>query len=291
MNTSVKIRKRKEHGLIEIDEGDGWEVYTRIWMGLVPPHGNEPGYACVVGEVYDDDPRQKPRPKIVLDEAQALNPEDWDSDIVRQYQDVFYTEIDGQNIAKSSNPTMHDLRVASVSLKDLYQVDMGITLPNQPPFTQFLRSTEGLCMYDNDIDSVTYKSWFPTYKTSALTLAIMDTPPMGDDEEYGRQLVETLLARNELQINEHCKLFQNSHLSHPVRAVGLICSAMQVWDYTFLIREMEEGDGYEDLLDEEDAEAIKEELGQEDAVRMWQAGLNPGLTAEEKQSFEKSFWS
>ena len=35
MNTSVKVRKRKDHGLVEIDEGNGWNVYTRVWMGII----------------------------------------------------------------------------------------------------------------------------------------------------------------------------------------------------------------------------------------------------------------
>ena len=291
MNTSVKVRKRKDHGLVEIDEGNGWNVYTRVWMGIIPPKGNEAGYACVVGEVYDNDPRQKPRPKIVLDEAQALDPEDWDKDVVGRFKVLFYTEIDGVDITKVTNPTMHDLRIASVSLKDLYQVDMGITVPNQPPFMQFLRSTEGLCVYDSNIDPVDYKSWFPTYKSNDLTLALMDTPPMGDDEEYGKQLVETLLARNELQINDHCKLFHNSHLAHPVRAVALICAAMQVWDYTFIVRDIEESDGYEEMLDADDEEQIKAELAAEDSVRLWQAGMDTGLSDEEKKVIENSIFN
>lgn len=291
LNANVKVRKRVDPSFIEIYEGDEWQVFTRVWMGIVPPHGTEAGYACVVGEVYDDDPRQKPRPKILLDEGQALHPDDWDGEIVEYYEDLFYTEIDGENIAKHTNPTLHDLRMVSVALKDLYQVDMGWTLPAHPPFTQFLRSTEGLCLYDSDIDPETYKQWFPTYRSSDNVLSIMDEPPMGDDQEYGKQLVETLLARNELQVNEHCKLFQNSHLSHPVRAVGLVCAAMQVWDWTFAIRDIEEGDGYEDIIDADMEEEAKAQLNAEDAVRLWQAGINTGLSDEEAQAIENSIFS
>ncbi len=89
MNINVKVEKWREPALVEIDEGEGPILYTRVWMGMVPPKGLEPGYACVVGEVYDDDPRQKPRPKILLDEAQALNPDDWSKDVVESYHDSF----------------------------------------------------------------------------------------------------------------------------------------------------------------------------------------------------------
>ena len=156
MNPNVTVRKRKDPGLVEIDEGDGAVLYTRVWIGMVPPKGLEPGYACVVGEVFDDDPRQKPRPKILLDEAQALSPDDWDKDTVDRYRDLFYTDIEGPDgvveATKASNPTLHDLRIAAVALKDLYKGEMGITLPHHPPFTAFLRATEGLCLYDDQVD-------------------------------------------------------------------------------------------------------------------------------------------
>ncbi len=295
MNINVKVEKWREPALVEIDEGEGPILYTRVWMGMVPPKGLEPGYACVVGEVYDDDPRQKPRPKILLDEAQALNPDDWSKDVVESYHDSFFTDIEGDNgiisASKSSNPTMHDLRIAAVALKDIYKIEMGITLPHHPPFTAFLRATEGLCLYDDGIDPEQYKQWFPTFRSIDDRMAIMDEVPMGDDEEYGRQLVETLLARNELSINDHCKLFQNSHLAHPVRAVGLVCSAMQVWDWSFMIRDVEMGDGYDERIADEDLEEAKAELDAEDAVRLWQAGMNTGFSDQEKKQLEKSLYA
>jgi len=293
MNVNVTVSALANDELIEIDEGDGPVVYTRVWMGLVPPKGLEPGYACVVGEVYDDDPRQKPRPKILLDEAQALSPDDWPSETVEKYHDLFYTDIEGSDpgcvmeAAKASNPTLHDLRIAAVSLKDIYMVRQGITLPHHIPFTAFLRATEGLCLYDEHIDPEQYKDWFPTFRSFSRSMPIIDEVPMGDDEEYGRQLVETLLGRNELHVNEHCKLFQNSHLAHPVRAVGLVCSAMQVWDYSFKIRDVQINDGYEDIVDEEDVEELKAELNKEDAVRLWQAGMSSGLSKAEVNWMEE----
>ena len=295
MNPNVTVRKRKDPGLVEIDEGDGAVLYTRVWIGLVPPKGLEPGYACVVGEVFDDDPRQKPRPKILLDEAQALSPDDWDKDTVDKYRDLFYTDIEGPDgvveATKASNPTLHDLRIAAVALKDLYKVEMGITLPHHPPFTAFLRATEGLCLYDDQVDPEQYQQWFPTFQSIDYRMAIMDEVPMGDDEEYGRQLVETLLGRNELHVNEHCKLFQNSHLAHPVRAVGLVCSAMQVWDWSYMVRDVQMGDGYDEILADEDLEQAKAELNAEDAVRMWQAGLNPGFSDAERKLLDQSLFA
>lgn len=294
MNTNVTVKKRKDPGLVEIDEGDGNPVlYTRVWMGIVPPKGLEAGYCAVVGELFDDDPRQKPRPKILLDEGQALNPENFSEEIVGKYRDLFYTDIgdplEGDGVissTKASNPTLHDLRGAAVALKDLYRVEMGIALPSEPPFTAFLRATEGLCIYDDAIDPEQYKSWFPTFSSIDNRMAIMDEVPMGEDEEYGRQLVETLLARNELHVNDHCKLFQNSHLAHPIRAVGLVCAAMQVWDWSFMVRDVQVSDGYDEIVDEKELEDARVETAADDAVRMWQAGLNPGFSQVEQKYIE-----
>lgn len=262
-------------------------------MGIVPPKGLEAGYCAVVGELFDDDPRQKPRPKILLDEGQALNPENFSEEIVGKYRDLFYTDIgdplEGDGVissTKASNPTLHDLRGAAVALKDLYRVEMGIALPSEPPFTAFLRATEGLCIYDDAIDPEQYKSWFPTFSSIDYRMAIMDEVPMGEDEEYGRQLVETLLARNELHVNDHCKLFQNSHLAHPIRAVGLVCAAMQVWDWSFMVRDVQVSDGYDEIVDEKELEDARVETAADDAVRMWQAGLNPGFSQVEQKYIE-----
>tara|TARA_R110002110_G_scaffold27028_3_gene98830 strand:+ start:450 stop:1352 length:903 start_codon:yes stop_codon:yes gene_type:complete len=291
MNINVKVKRRKDPGLVEIDEGDGNPVlYTRVWMGIVPPKGLEAGYCAVVGELFDDDPRQKPRPKILLDEGQSLNPKDFPNETVERYRDLFYTDIgdpleddDFISATKASNPTLHDLRGAAVALKDLYRVEMGIALPSEPPFTAFLRATEGLCIYDDAIDPAQYQSWFPTFTSIDHRMAIMDEVPMGEDEEYGRQLVETLLARNELHVNDHCKLFQNSHLAHPVRAVGLVCAAMQVWDWSYMVRDVQVSDGYEEIVSDEEIEEARAETAEEDAVRMWQAGLNPGFSEMEQK--------
>lgn len=287
MNTNIKVRLTKDPDLFEVRDYEGGpaEYYTRVWMAVVPPVADEPGYVGVLGELYDNDKRQKARPKVLLDEGQALDPKDFDAGVVDAYRDSFFVDLEDKegsviSVAKRDNPTLDDLRMACIALKDLYLLgadDGALCLapPNNNPFLGYMRGTEGLTLYSPDVGEHQYKEWFPTFTSTGWTLSITDEIPMGDDEEYGKQLIESLLARDELRINEHCNLFQNSRLKHPVRAVGLMCAAMQVWDYSFRIREIQETDGYESLGEAEDREdQMREEVSEEMATIFWQAGVN-----------------
>ena len=73
--------------------------------------------------------------------------------------------------------------------------------------------------------------------------------------------------------------------------MALICAAMQVWDYTFMVTDIEKSDGYEEMLDADDIEEAKAELAAEDAVRLWQAGMDTGLSDEEQKAIEKSIFN
>ena len=44
---------------------------------------------------------------------------------------------------------------------------------------------------------------------------------------------------------------------------------MQVWDWSYMVRDVQMGDGYEEILADEDLEEAKAQLNAEDAVRMW----------------------
>ena len=96
----------------------------------------------------------------------------------------------------------------------------------------------------------------------------MDNPPMAQDEDVNKQLVEDLLARDELQINSTCQHFQNAALTNPVRAVGLLCAVFQSHDYHFFdARFREESDGYEAI---EDIDARNRQVpGHETRYRLW----------------------
>ena len=261
MNSRAHIRSRKDTGLIEVYDYEGASEclsMTRVLMALVPPadDGSEAGYACVVGELWDDDPRQKPRAKLLIDEGQALVPEDWEK--AAAFDSVFWSEVQTdegtKKIRNCDRPTLTDLRHVAIALKDLYHIETAYIPPtggnpeNPDPFHGYLLQTNGLAYYADDFDEYSYREWFPAYRHREARMGIMDNPPMAKDEDVNKQLVEDLLARDELQINSTCKHFQNAALVNPVRAVGLLCAVFQSHDYHFFeARFLEESDGYETI--------------------------------------------
>ena len=66
---------------------------------------------------------------------------------------------------------------------------------------------------------------------------------------------------------------------------------MQVWDWSYMVRDLQMGDGYEEILADEDLEEAKAQLNAEDAVRMWQAGLNPGFSDAERKLLDQSLFA
>ncbi len=282
MNTNVVVRHLADPPLLKVwdhPDADDFMLFTRIWMGIVGPQEREPGYAVVVGEVYDGDVRQKARRKIVLDEGQALDPQDFDEETRKKHYDLLYCDLEGedgqlQQVRKVDLPTLDDLRAAMVTLKDLYHVNLGYTPPNSAVFYQHMRSTEGLTHYSPDYDDGQLAHWYPCFRHSDATATLSDNPPFGDDEEYGRQLIESLLARDELHVNEQCRLFRNRSLTAPIRAVGLVCSAMQVMDWPHQIREWREQDGSgAHRGDKSEEQMVREAQAREIEARLWHAGM------------------
>ena len=51
-----------------------------------------------------------------------------------------------------------------------------------------------------------------------------------------------------------------------------------------MIRDVQVSDGYEEIVSDEEIEEARIETAEEDAVRMWQAGLNPGFSKMEEKN-------
>ncbi len=275
MNTDVLIRRRLRPNLIEVyDHPDAEaQLYTRLLLGIIPPaeDGSEEGYACVVGEVYDEDPRQKQRQIVLLDEAVALDPGDFPPHIVSSHWDRFYREVtrDGveTDIAHKDSPTLSDLQQAAIALKDLYhpapdspwRLTMpGWILPHKPadatpqsadPFVTSIRATWGLQYYPDHIyEDYDYAEWFPTFRSSALRASIGSSPPQGSNPAANRELVETLLARDDLLHNAHCVHFTNSNKQLPHTLVGALCAVFRAQDWAYYLREKSDDyDGYQTI--------------------------------------------
>ena len=55
-----------------------------------------------------------------------------------------------------------------------------------------------------------------------------------------------------------------------------------------MVRDVQMGDGYDEILADEDLEEAKAQLNAEDGVRIWQAGLNPGFSDAERKLLDES---
>lgn len=305
MNTKVKIRNRKRPPLIEVYDHEGAQpqLFTRLVLGIAPPaeDGTEPGYACVMGELYDNDPRQKQRKKVLLDEGTALDAKDFPAPIVSQHWDRFYREVteeDGntRDLAHIDHPTLSDLQQVAVALKDLYHpvpddprrfYMPGWILPQHPrqnveteidPFAATIRATWGLQSYPSHFQEQEFRGWFPTYRNQYLRAAIGSNPPLGSNPAANRELVETLLARDDLTHNDHCTIFLDSSRRLPHALVGALCAVWQAQDWAYMMRDKQDDyDGYETIEEVDDQrEKARRSFRTKRARRIsqWLSGIN-----------------
>jgi len=279
MNRAVRVQADKNSDSVRVFEGVGpydplelfqpTYVCTRIWMGVVPPEEELPGYAAVVGELNDFDPRQRERTCILLDEGVALDPADF-SEVER---DRF--NIPPDNVRR---PTKRRLAQAVVALKDLWAPsavllppggrpdDRGDRVAN--PWTDFMRNTEGLQVYDSAFGPEYYREWFPFYHSTKRTANVREVEV--EDRQYNVALMEALFDADSLKIAENCKIFLEQRLACCERAIGLVLSEMERLDTTKFIRFSRFGDDYGDLhRDVMTEERLQEALAATEDKLMW----------------------
>ena len=220
---------------------------TRVWLAVVPPEDHDgefvPGYACVVGELYDGDPMQKDRHRIVMDEGIALDPADFTPRERLRY---------GLRDDVLEHPTLYTLRDATIALKDLYWPERVYLPPGNPRFYRFFQNADGLTVYDPRYGDGRYARAQPFFISRRRTCnGVLQV----DHEEraHNLQLVNSLLDTNLLEIHSDCELFWERRLPTAYRAIGLLCAEMQLNDMTYQIREMTFSDGYDYREDEEQA--------------------------------------
>jgi len=253
---------------------------SRIWIGVVPPEDDAPGYAAVVGEILDLDPRPGERPVRLMDEAVALDPRDFSS------RERAFFRIPDNNLQR---PTKKRLAQAVVALKDIY-CPQRIVLPpgrnsgqadrRQDPFADFLRKTDGLVAYDRNLGDYFFRRWYPFFRRrDRLVHGIVEAP--FEDRAYNLGLLDSLYESGVLKINEQdCPIFHHGPWLAPRRCTGLLLAEMEYQDMTTQVRHWTFGDSYGEMDDDPDEETIKEALAdaQEgrhrsaDIWRHWAAG-------------------
>ena len=285
MLTQARVRTRKieDVSLLELIESPGAEpiLCTRIHMAATPPLNDgstgEPGYTCVVAELFDGDPKQKLRPKLLVDEGQYLDHLDFTEADHERYRDLLFTKFiepreDGAPPEEFTRPvsvlpTLQELRSAMVALKDIYWWDnehgpMQIYIPpGEEEFFNYVRQTEGLAGYPEGYELEQLQDWYPFHKGRDRIIGINGKPPGGKSRDLSMEIVETLLGRDLLHVNPHCTLFLNRSLEGPTWAVSLLCAAMELHEWTHQLRAYAPPDGYNDKeLTPEEMEKYEAEM-------------------------------
>ena len=250
MDRTVRVRRRRKPPLLAVYHGISGDVdldkippsyyCTRIWIGVVPAEddGDEvaPGYACVVGELYDGDPMQRNRKRIVMDEGIALDPADFSA-----RERLYY----GLRDDVMEHPTLYTLRDAVVALKDLYWAESILVPPNNPRFFTFFQNTDGLASYDARYGDARYARHMPFFvsrRRKCNGVFHVDA----EERIHNKELVSSLLISNLLEICAECGIFWGRRPPTAERAIGLVCAEMQLNDITYAIRKMSFSDGYDE---------------------------------------------
>jgi hypothetical protein len=286
MNTNVRIRKRQDPVLwsvyqdpdedLDLDFQNPDLTLTRIWMGVVPPESTSvrastgaverkfsPGYACVVGEVYDRDPMQKERERIILDEGVCLDPADFTLEARNLY---------GIRPDERKNATLTSLRQAVVALKDLWLPEKIMCPQDNDRFYRFIQNTEGLWNYDSRYGDHYYKERMPFF-VSRRWLSYGVVQVKAEDREYNMHLVDSLLSQNRLIFYDDLTLFYDEKLHTSYRAAGMVLAEMQLFDMTYAVRDYEIGDGYA-VENPQDMDNLREEMDEDIDTLEWWAGVS-----------------
>lgn len=251
-------RMKNQHlALLETDEDPGvgdiilggtYSLYTRIWMGITPPKGAQPGYCAVVGEEFDGDFGPKQRRLFVLDEGVCL----------------------------TGDPTVAlipDLMEAACALKDIYfpvherESDQKSTggdrrLCHNPGDQQFivelLKMKWCISTYpdEDEVPDHILRERQPFY-ASRDRIAPLFEAPYAHDEDYTIKAVESLFSRNLLHHHQCCEILAEGQYRTPLRAIGLVCLALQTYDWHETMVDDLDYDGYpsEDIAPNADRSA------------------------------------
>ena len=276
MNTQVKVQwaKNPERAYVwETPEVKEPLELTRLIQVIVPPDDTSPGYACVLGEVFDGDTRQKSRQKILLDEAVALDPDDFSEKEKESFWDRLYyralVEEEGKWVERvepyRDHPTLEDLRLAAVALKDLWKPRRAFTPPGEEEFYHYIRRTEGLMTYPPTVSDEDLERWYPFFGGRHRHVGVQCDVPFGTDQGYADSLVATLIRRRTLQVNPNCLICVNLGYTSVNRAIALGCNALEYWDATLKIREKKPSDGYSQELSDAEMQALNAAFNQPDS--------------------------
>lgn len=304
MNTNIQARVRQPLGLIEVIDrcpsaleaypdtrflcdqhglfvrasdqgadgeeviGGGYSLFTRIWLGLAPPTGREPGYCAVVGEVFETGMARdlalqaKLRPVFVLDECHDyLMPRLLKH--VADLKDIYCPYVDRYD--KATDPRRHD---------PFYQL---LIWPQDELLEDVQRQHYGITCYpyEEDLSDEQAKRRWPGFRSRHHVLPAI-FPPYKEDPERLYAVVDALQnEKNEAGVemfgaHRICAAWHEGHWQTPHMAVAMVCAAFQRWDWTERVNLDAINDGYPIPTEEEDTADYLQMLEQD---AEWEAFL------------------
>jgi hypothetical protein len=265
-------------------KGGSYTLYTRIFMGIVPLAGHEPGYCAVVGELFDGSFEPQVRPLFVLDEG------------------VCWPDVD------PSMALMPDLMEATCALKDIYlplqERDSSSALggdrrliysPGHVLFLEELRKhRHGITSYPDDLEVTDerLKERMPFFKSRDRVAPLFESP-YREDEDYGIKVVEAMLVRSDrdgnpmLRRHECCSVLRDGQYRTPLKALALCCLTFQTYEWTEVLEGRWDYDGYPIEDEDVDQQTSMERKAEQEHLKMLHGALYMGAAAHHRAGLEK----
>lgn len=230
---------RDGHGLLyrgsanvagEIVRGGAYSLFTRIWLGLSPPTGREPGYCAVVGEVWEsgldrfESLQARLRPVFLLDEvSDYILPRLLRN--VANLKDIYCPYVDRSDLA--SERRRHD---------PFYQL---LIWPQEELLEDVQKQHHGITCYpyEDDLNDSQCKQRWPWFRSRYHVIPAV-FPPYKEDPERLYALVDALMGEKTDQglemfgAHELCKEWATGQHQTPHKAVSMVAAAFQRWDWS-----------------------------------------------------------
>ena len=249
--------------------GGIYSLFTRMWLGLAPPTGSDPGYCGVVGEVYETDvPRievlsDRVRPIFILDEAvDHILPR-----LLRKVatlKDLYCPPI-VERPELESKVNRHD---------PYYQ----LLIPDQADLIADLhRLHHGISGYPPDLSEDQCRKRWPFFKSQNHIASPMH-PPYKEDPERLLALIGALqnektdTGQEMFGVNaDFAAGWHSTQWQTPHMAVAMVAAAYQRWDWTERVNIDVLHDGYAIPSKEEEEEERRQALEEdrESEVQMY----------------------
>jgi hypothetical protein len=261
----------------EVVMGGAYSLYTRIWFGVSPPFGSEPGYCAVVGEEFDKSFAPKQRRLFQLDEGVIIE-------------------------GDPAMALLPEMMEAVCALKDIYMPSdrnplgggdnrIWIDPTNEQFYRDLLDSWWGIASYADELSEDLLKARYPFFASTERVGSVVVAPfaaTTGGFADYAIKTVDSLFARGLLHHHKCCSVWKDGQYRTPHKALGLACVALQTYRWSEIYEDQRDFDGYDE---EKPPQALLDAKVEEEErfVAMIHACSDPVLRREIEKKGTKGF--